>query len=215
VDAVREALAPARLAATDWVVFTSANGVAHTWNVLKEEGRGAEAFGAARFAVVGTATEEALRAHGAAAHLVADEFRGEGVAKALLGAIEAGGRVLILRAQAASDVLPDALLGAGITVDVVAVYRTRPSPEGTAEIRRLLAAGDVDALILSSGSTVDAICDAIGPSAAALLSRVTVACIGPVTAAAAAARGVRVDVVPAVATFRAAVEALEARFRAI
>ncbi len=205
-------------------MFTSANGVEHTWRVLEEEGRGAEAFGAARFAVVGTATGEALRAHGAEAQVVAKEFRGEGVAKALLdpgpgSGSRSGGegseRILILRAQEASDALPDALLAAGAAVDLVAAYRTRASPEGTREIARLLALRRLDAVVFSSGSTVDAICDALGTSARGVLAQVTVVCIGPVTATAAVARGLRVDVVPATATFPAAIEALEARIRAI
>ena len=218
--ALREALTPARLAGVDWVVFTSANGVEHTWRALAEAGRGREVFAAARFAVVGAATREALEAHGASADVVAKEFRGEGVARALLDAIgetsaARPARVLLLRAQEASDIVPQALLAAGVEVDVVAAYRTRPSPEGAAEICRLLLGGLLDVVVFSSGSTVDAVCDALGAAAATELARVTVACIGPVTAAAASARGVRVDVVPAVATFPAVIEALEARFRAI
>ncbi len=136
--ALREALTPARLAGVDWVVFTSANGVEHTWRALAEAGRGREVFAAARFAVVGAATREALEAHGASADVVAKEFRGEGVARALLDAIgetsaARPARVLLLRAQEASDIVPQALLAAGVEVDVVAAYRTRPSPEGAAE----------------------------------------------------------------------------------
>jgi len=232
--ALRAALGPERLARTDWVVFTSANGVIHTWRALAEQGRGGAGdrpFGSTRFAVVGTATEAALVAHGERADVVAKEFRGEGVAAALLerlkgtGAATRPGRVLILRAQEASDVLPAALIDAGATVDVVAAYRTRPSVEGAVEIQRQLEGGLLDVVVFSSGSTIGAICDAMdgaggadGPPpgrANALLSRVTVVSLGPVTAAAAAERGLRVDLVPSVATFAAAIEALEIHFRAI
>jgi uroporphyrinogen III methyltransferase/synthase len=203
----------------DWVVFTSANGVEQTWRVLAEEGLGNEAFGAARFAVVGTATGEALAARGVAAQLVAREHRGEGVAAALLEAMTPwtgeAPRVLILRAQEARDVLPNTLLEAGVRVEVVAVYRTRPSAEGAAEIERRLAQGGIDAVVFSSGSTVDSICDALGQRASSILADITVASIGPVTTAAAAARGVRVDVEPQIATFADAIAALDAHFRAI
>jgi len=207
-----------RLAAFDWVVFTSANGVEHTWRALERGGLGRDAFGGARFAVVGTATGEALASRGVTAHLQAKEFRGEGVATALLEAIRAVGgspRVLLLRAQEARDVLPEALRSAGVAVEDVAVYRTRASAEGGASIRRQLAEGAVDVVVFSSGSTVDAVCDALGESAAEALARVTVACLGPVTVTSARARGVRVDVVPPVATFASVIDALDAHFRAI
>jgi uroporphyrinogen III methyltransferase/synthase len=195
--------------------------VEHSFRALAQGGEGAATFGAARFAVVGTATAAALEAHGYEAQVVAKEFRGEGVAEALLAVLKRergrGPRVLLLRAEEASDVLPEALMAAGVDVDVVAAYRTRPSPEGGAEIARLLGGGGLDVVVFSSGSTVTAICDALAPfgSPVAALATVTVVCLGPVTAAAAHARGLRVDLVPPVATFPAAIEALEQRFRAI
>jgi len=202
----------------DWVVFTSANGVEHAWRALEGTRGERPLFGAARFAVVGKATREALEARGAVVSLQAKEFRGTGLAEALLGTMSgrsSATQVLILRAQEASDVLPATLREAGVHVEVVAVYRTRPSAEGGATIRRSLLEQGLDVVVFSSGSTVDSICDALGPSAPALPAPVTVACIGPVTLAAALARRVRVDVVPEVATFPEVIEALEDHFRAI
>jgi uroporphyrinogen III methyltransferase/synthase len=201
----------------DWVAFTSANGVEHACRVLEEQGLGLDALGAARFAVVGKATREALGARGGVADVVAREHRAEGLAADMIAAMKAtptGRRphVLLLCAQEARDVLPRALVGAGATVEVVAVYRTRPCPEGAAEIERRLKSGLLDAVVFSSGSTVDSICEALGPTAPAALAPVTVACIGPVTEAAARARGIRVDVLPAAATFAGVVDALEEHF---
>jgi uroporphyrinogen III methyltransferase/synthase len=198
----------------DWVVFTSANGVEQTWRALFGESE-VEAFRAARFAVVGTGTREALEARGGRVSVEAKEFRGAGLAVALLDAIKEESRtarVLLLRAEEASDVLPRALTEAGVKVEIVAAYRTLASAEGGAAIRRRLAEGTLDVVVFSSGSTVDSICDALGPSAADALAAVTVACIGPVTLDAARARGVRVDVVPDVATFAAVIDALDAHF---
>jgi len=217
-DVLRETLRA--LANFDWVVFTSANGVDFTWRALEAEGQTTAAFASARFAVVGSATRQALEAHGIAADVVAKEFHGEGLAAAMLANLGLSPpvsrlRVLILRAQEANDVLPEALISAGADVAVAAVYRTRSLPEGAAEVRRRLSEQSLDVVVLSSGSTVDSICDALGPGLRAAFERVTVVCLGPVTARAAAARGVRVDVVPRVATFTAAIEALEEHFRAI
>lgn len=207
------ARALAELAAFDWVVFTSVNGVDHTWRTLEARGLGPEAFGAARFAVVGVATAEAVQARGRVVDVVAREHRGEGLAAALLEAFAASGqkspRVLLLRAQEGRDVLRQALVESGVEVTVAPVYRTRPDPAGAAEVARQVTAGLVDAVVFSSGSTVDSICDAMGLRAPVLLATVCVACIGPVTVTAARSRGVRVDVVPGTATFPAVVDALD------
>lgn len=132
VAPMREALA-AIAERYDWVAFTSANGVRHAWNEIVRQGRDARAFGRARLAAIGPGTELALTEHGLRADVVATEFKGEGLAAELLAAIErtgGGRRVLVARALKAREALPEALLGAGCKVDVVAVYETVPPPPG-------------------------------------------------------------------------------------
>jgi uroporphyrinogen III methyltransferase/synthase len=202
----------------DWVAFTSANGVERTWSALLRAGRDARAFGKARIAAIGPATAAALERHGLVPDVTAKEFKGEGLAAAMqvamAGAIQGKGRFLILRAERARDVLPDALRAAGAVVDIVPVYATR-APEGIAEtLRELLEKGAVDAAMFSSSSTVTHVCDALGESAARLLSRVRVASIGPVTSETARKRGLRVDVEAATYTLPALVDALETNFDA-
>jgi uroporphyrinogen III methyltransferase/synthase len=51
----------------------------------------------------------------------------------------------------------------------------------------------VDAVTFTSSSTVTSLCEALGPDAAAILAKVKVASIGPITTETAAARGIRVD----------------------
>jgi uroporphyrinogen III methyltransferase/synthase len=211
---LRKALA--HLADFAWVVFTSANGVEHTWRVLGELGLGAAALAPKRIAVVGTATRDAVVSHGAKVSVVAREQRGKGLAEALLDAMndqpDEPRAVLILAAQEASETLPRALEGAGVPFMAVAAYRTRPFAPGAAEIARQLGAGLLDAIVFSSGSTVDSVCDALGADAPALLEAVTVACIGPVTEERAKARGIGVDVVPRTPTFASVADALALHF---
>jgi uroporphyrinogen III methyltransferase/synthase len=185
-----------RAGAYAWVAFTSANGVERTWAAIVAAGWDARAFGAARLAAIGPATARALEQHGLRADVVAKEFRGEGLAEELLAALGVKPcRVLLARAARARDVLPDALRAAGCTVDVVAAYETRPAPpEAMNAIALELEATRLDAVVFTSSSTVEHLCDALGPSAAALLGRVRVASIGPVTSATARDRGLRVDV---------------------
>lgn len=209
------AAALARVAeAYDWLVLTSANGVERVFAELARQGKDARAIGAARVAAIGPGTEGALRANGVKADLVAREFKGEGLAEALLG--DASGtpkRALIARALVARDALPDALRAAGWSVDVVAAYETRaPSGSATGELARRLEAGEIDAVTFTSSSTVTNLCEGLGAGAAALLAKTKVACIGPITRKTAEALGVRVDVEASPYTVRSLVDALEKSF---
>jgi uroporphyrinogen III methyltransferase/synthase len=191
------------------VVFTSANGVERTIGELARQGT--ELPAGARIAAVGSQTARALETHGQAAEIVAKEFKQEGLAEAILSAYgDARAKVVLFRAEVARDALPDALRNAGFVVEVVVAYETRkPDPARAAELARDLAAGALDAVTFTSGSTAENTCDMLGPRAAELLGRVVVASIGPVTTKACEARGVRVDVTAREATVPGLVKALE------
>jgi uroporphyrinogen III methyltransferase/synthase len=219
-----QALSELRRGAYAWVAFTSANGVERTWEALVASGGDARAFGGARLAAIGPATARALERHALRADVVAKEYRGEGLAdEVLLSQSKGGGashgetraapgvpRVLIARAARARDALPEALRAAGWLVDVVAAYETHPPPrEAVDALVGELETGRVDAVTFTSSSTVDNLCDLLGNHrAAALLGRIRVASIGPLTSQAARARGLRVDVTAAKYTVPELVRAL-------
>jgi uroporphyrinogen III methyltransferase/synthase len=199
-----------------WVAFTSANGVERTWAALVAAGADARAFGAARLAAIGPATAQALDAHGLRPDVVAHEFRGERLADDMLAAVPSGAAfpcVLLARAARARDVVPEMLRAAGWTVDVVAAYETHvPSQETAGVLAREFDRAGIDAVTLTSSSTVDNLCDLLGPMAAELLGHSRVASIGPVTTATALARGVRVDVTATQYTVPGLVDALAESF---
>lgn len=201
----------------DWVAFSSANGVEETWAALLRAGKDARAFGKAKIAAIGPATATALMRRGLFPDVIAKEFKGEGLAAEMQAAMMAGatpgkGRVLLLRAETAREVLPDSLRTAGAVVDVVPVYETR-APSGLAEtLRGIFESGTVDAALFSSSSTVTHVCDALGEDAARWLAGVRVASIGPITSETAATRGIRIDAEAATHTVPALVAALEASF---
>jgi uroporphyrinogen III methyltransferase/synthase len=195
---LERALAKLRGGAYSWVAFTSANGVHETWRTLVESGGDARAFGRSCLAAIGPATARALELNGLRADVVAHEHRGEGLAAELLEALASSGsevRVLLPRASKARDVLPRMLTEAGVRVDVVPAYETRsPAERDWADLAECLEGSRIDAVLFTSSSTVESLCEGLGDRAAALLARVRVACIGPVTTDTAIARGVRVDV---------------------
>jgi uroporphyrinogen III methyltransferase/synthase len=203
----------------DVVAFTSANGVARTLDGLAAARRDARAFGSALVAAIGPGTEAELARRGIVADIVAREFRGEGLAASILEALrsrpETGAkrRVLLLRALVAREALPDALRAAGVEVDVIAVYETKPAAPGAiAKLRTDLAAGAIDVVTFTSSSTVTELCRALGPDAAELLGYAVVAVIGPVTAETAKGLGVRVDVSAEPFTIAGLLDALERHY---
>jgi len=180
-----------RQGAYDWVVCTSANAV----DRLVERLRDGRDLGRARIAVVGTATAAALERHRLVADLVASPSTAEGLADAMpardpgAASVGATGRVLYPRAVAARPVLAAGLRAKGWDVDEVDAYQTVPVPAGA------VPAGELDAVLggvvtFTSPSTVRAFVGLTGGRAPAV-----VACIGPVTAAAARDAGLRVEVV--------------------
>lgn len=210
---VREA---ARAAGTyDEIVFTSANGVARFFDAIDAEGLDARAFGRARVAAIGDGTARALASRGVRADLVPATFVGEALADALLADLAARGgaagkRVLLPRALVARETVPDRLRAAGAVVDVVPVYATLPPPERARDaLRERLAAGSVDAALLTSASTVDNLCDLLGGDATRLLAPVVLGSIGPITTRAAERRGLQVAVTARESTVPTLVAALE------
>ncbi len=168
-----------------WLVFTSANGVAGFFaRGLGERGLDARALGTVRVAAIGPGTADALARVGIEPDLVPERFVAESLLEAFPPALR-GERVLLARAEQARDVLPEGLVRLGYRVDVLPVYRTitaTPDPEDLARVR----AGDVDAITLTSSSTVTNFCELVGElpdPAPAIVS------IGPITSDTARARG--------------------------
>ena len=201
-----------------WVAFTSENGVRAFFDVLAAQSLDARALGQSRVAVIGPGTAAALASRGVRADVVAKEFRGEGLAKAMLDALGAqakGARVLVARAKEAREALPEALREAGCAVDVVAAYETVPAPRAVTErVRSLLESKRIDAVTFTSASTVHGFCDAVGGDAAQLLAKsgALVASIGPITTEAAAARDIKVDATATTYTLEGLLTALESAF---
>lgn len=209
-----------RLHEYDWVLFTSSNGVQRFFAELNARNKDARAFGAARIGVIGPKTADALAAFGLRPDLVAKEFVGEGLAEEVIAASRTAAtskvlpqRVLLPRALVARQELPESLRQAGFAVDVVPAYETRTVVGSECEqLRELVTKPAVDVALFTSSSTVDNLCDALGADAAAQLSKLTVASIGPITSKTLTDRGVRIDVQAEVYTVAGLLDALERHF---
>ncbi|MBI2467561.1 MAG: uroporphyrinogen-III synthase [Candidatus Rokubacteria bacterium] len=203
----------ARLSDFDWVVFTSANGVAAFRRRLARAGRDRTALGRARVAAIGPETAQALRTAGIEAEVVPPEYRAEGLAEALRPRVGPGAAVLVVRAAEAREVLPEALERLGARVTVAPAYRTVLVREGAEEVLGLLEARRVDVVTFTSSSTVRGFMTLAGSEELRrLLTGVALAAIGPITAATLAEYGFQAAIVPGEYTIPALAAAIAAYF---
>lgn len=183
-----------QLGGYDWVVFTSANGVEAVFRRLRTLSLDSRAFGGTRLAAVGLATAAALQRYGLHADLVPEQFLTKAVAEALAQAGVAGARVLLPRTQLVGEDLGAALAAQRAQVDQVVAYRTLQASSLSPEVVDLLRRGEIDIVTFASSSTVTNLLALLGDSALELLSRSTIACIGPVTSRTADAAGLPVHI---------------------
>jgi uroporphyrinogen III methyltransferase / synthase len=196
-----------------WVIFTSVNGVAMVDRRLPARGLAWTALAGRRVAAIGPATADALAEHGVRADLVPGEYRAEGLLERLRGVITPADRVLLPRAAQTRDVLVTGLRRLGAQVTEVPAYATRRGEAGTARLREALAAGTIDAITFTSSSTVRNFAELFTEDERrSWLARVTIASIGPITAATAAEYGLRTEVMPPEYTIPALARALAEHF---
>jgi len=198
-----------------WIIFTSANGVESFFRRLRQAQKTARALRHSRVAAIGPATAAALRRHGIKPDVMPADFRAEGLVRALGRGQWRGKRVLLARAAAARELLPQELRRRGAKVDVVAVYRTVVPPTRRSKARALFTRERPDLITFTSSSTAQNFARLLGEHRARRVVRgVAIAVIGPVTAATVRELGWRVAVISKPYTIPALVEAIVRYFAA-
>ncbi len=213
----------------DWLVLTSPNGARRLLDALARAGRDARALGGVRLATIGPGTAAALAGARLVPDLVPPRYVAESLLDAFPDPPAARreesrvppgsgagsrddarpdpppgggtGRVLLVRAAVARDVLPAGLAARGWAVDVVDAYRSEPVPLSGAQAAALAAA---EIVTFTSSSTVT---NLLAAAEGRGLPPV-VAAIGPVTAATARDHGLTVAVEAEVHTIDGLVDAL-------
>lgn len=153
-EEIRQALE--QIGRYEWMVFTSSNGVDLFFEVMREQDIDLRRLMHLRFAVIGRKTAAALRDHGFSCDFVPENFSGADLAKEWIPTLGKDERILLLRAQEGSDVLPEKLKEAGIPFADIPLYTTWTDWRRKEELNRLIR--QVDYVTVASSSAVRALC---------------------------------------------------------
>jgi uroporphyrinogen III methyltransferase / synthase len=191
-----------------WIAFTSVNAVRAVREKFEEYGLDARAFAGIKVAAVGEQTAAALRDFGIMPDLVPEKNQSaEGLADAWPAyddVLDPINRVLLPRADIATETLLARLTSLGWECEDVTAYRTVRAAPPPAPIREAIKGGGFDAVLFTSSSTVRNLIGIAGKPHAVTV----IAAIGPETAKTAAEFGLRVDVMAPRPSVTALVDAL-------
>ncbi|MEE2039402.1 uroporphyrinogen-III synthase [Nocardiopsis sp. CT-R113] len=192
-----------------WVAFTSVNAVRAIRERLESYGLDARAFAGVKVAVVGEATADAVREFGIQPDLTPPEDAQSSAGLVSVwppydDEIDPIERVLLPRADIATDTLVAGLTDLGWETDDVTAYRTVRAAPPPAPVREAIKGGGFDAVLFTSSSTVRNLVGIAGKPH----NTTVIAVIGPETERTAVEFGLRVDVVAPKASVSALARAL-------
>lgn len=200
-----------RLSEYDWLIFTSANGVEIFFNQLSASGMDARGLKGVKVCAIGPYTAESIKRRGILVDYMPDEFISEGIVDGFKDKDIANKRVLLPRAADVRSELSTGLKKLGAYVDEIPVYNI-VTPSNVDSIgRQMLIDGEIDVTTFTSSSTVNNLASFLNDGIQHVNDTI-IACIGPVTAAAATDLGLRVDIVAEEHTIPGLVQAIVGYF---
>ncbi|RMF88687.1 MAG: uroporphyrinogen-III synthase, partial [Planctomycetota bacterium] len=130
-----------------------------------------------RIAAIGPGTAAALKRFGLHADLVPSTYRAESLAEAVIDRQGRAGRVLLVRASRGRETLAEMLVSAGFETEQVVAYRSLDVPTADPEVLRLLEAGAIDWVTVTSSAIARSLVRLFGER----LHRTRLAAISPLT----------------------------------
>src|SRR5882757_1150038 len=175
----------------DWIVFTSANGVAAFFDIFFKLYDDAREVGGVRIAAIGPATAQRVKDFHLHVDLQPKEFVAEAIIKGLLeyGTVE-NLKFLVVRALGAREVMPQRLAELGAIVDEATAYRTVQENNDSSGAQERFRAEGADLITFTSSSTVGNFLALKLPWPAEMKT----ASIGPITSETMRKQGLSVDV---------------------
>jgi uroporphyrinogen-III synthase len=171
---------------------------------------------ARRIAAIGPATAKAIQQTGLAPEvdLIPEHYIAESFAEALIPHAP-GASMLLVRAAAARDILPETLSAAGANLTLAEAYQTLIPESSIAALRKLFAAPtpQLDAITFTSASTAQNLAALLESAVLTIPARTTLASIGPITSQAMRDLGLNPTLEAEESTIPALAEALNRYFK--
>ena len=193
---------------TDWVFFTSPEGIGWFSRMLKPYQKDLSALAGCHIAAIGPKTAAAIEEAGLRVDFVPKRFTQEGLLRDLPSRLVKGQRGLILSAQQSRDVLVEGLRKRGMSVKKIPIYQTTIP---RALIQRVTSTfrQPFDFVTVTSASCVEHLHQALQRAGqSARFAQQRFASIGPVTSSAVRTLGGRVAVEAKTSTAEGLIEAL-------
>ena len=165
-----------------WIIFTSPAGVEIFFDELKKAHKDIRSLAGAQIAAIGQGTAKVLEDRGILVDLIPEVYDGESLGEALAVKLQGGEKILLPRARKGNQKLVKILKEQGGQVSDIPTYDTVYEKSSLIHIDREIESDSIDCVVFTSASTVKGFVESTG-----LLdySKVTAACIGKQTKAAA------------------------------
>jgi uroporphyrinogen III methyltransferase/synthase len=171
-----------------WLVFTSPTGVEIFFEEMEKREKDIRSLGRVKIAAIGEGTRKKLKEHGLYVDLIPSVYNGDTLGAELAKRVCQGERILIPRAEKGNANLVSQLMGAGAEVDDVATYRTVYERSLLIDEKKEFEDGNINCVVFTSASTVKGFVEG---TKGLDYTKVTAACIGKQTKAAADAYGMK------------------------
>ena len=171
------------LGSTDWLIFTSVNGVDAFFNRIFELGRDVRDLTGVKICSIGPSTTERIKGFHVSIDCQPPKYVAESVVEALKKVEEIKGkRFLMPRTDIARSYIPQELEKLGAEVSDIVAYKTVLATDGDNIVLDKLKDGEVDIVTFTSASTVKNFVKIIGEdNLSSFKNNVQFASIGPIT----------------------------------
>ena len=177
-----------KLAAYQWIIFTSPVGVEIFFDEMDRKEMDVRSLGQAKIAVIGEGTKKKLKEHHLLADFMPSVYDGETLGTELAKELQGDEKILIPRAEAGNKKLTELLEQTGAKVDDIATYTTCYEKSRLIDEKKEFETGSVDCVVFTSASTVRGFVEG---TPGLDYTSVKAACIGKQTKAAADAYGMQ------------------------
>ena len=177
-----------KLAAYQWIIFTSPVGVEIFFDEMDRKEMDVRSLGQAKIAVIGEGTKKKLKEHHLLADFVPSVYDGETLGIEIAKELQGDEKILIPRAEAGNKKLTELLEQTGAKVDDIATYTTCYEKSRLIDEKKEFETGSVDCVVFTSASTVKGFVEG---TPGLDYTSVKAACIGKQTKAAADAYGMQ------------------------